>query len=155
MFFRVRRRNYRHGKSNRFRQKLFNWRSKKIGFKENKEYKIKKLPGAISAYFGFIKNDLKGPEDFEIRFYINHDDAVKLGTKYADNISGENGCISKDCALWNEGLKDRIQMHDLGTLHPKYMNYLINNNIILFCPGYTEDEALSKCTSIIKKLNTE
>ncbi len=128
---------------------------KKIGFKENKEYEVKELPSAISAYFGFIKNDLGEPEDYEIRFYSTHGDSVKSGTKYADNVSGENGCISKDCALWNEGLKDRIQMHDLGTLHPKYMSYLINNNIILFCPGYDEDEALLKCSSIIKKLNSE
>ena len=125
---------------------------KEMGFKKNHEYKVDDLPGAVSAYFGFIKNDLGDPEDYEIRFYNNHSDAIKLGIKYTDNVTGENGCISKDCALWEEGLKHRIRMSDLGTLHPKYMNYLVYNNFILMCPGYDEGEALSKCTSIINKL---
>lgn len=125
---------------------------KEMGFKKNHEYKVDDLPGAVSAYFGFIKNDLGDPEDYEIRFYNNHSDAIELGIKYADNVTGENGCISKDCALWAEGLKHRIRMSDLGTLHPKYMSYLVYNNFILMCPGYDEGEALSKCTSIINKL---
>jgi len=125
---------------------------KELGFKKNHEYKVDDLPGAVSAYFGFIKNDLGDPEDYEIRFYNNHSDAIELGIKYADNVTGENGCISKDCALWTEGLKHRIRMSDLGTLHPKYMSYLVYNNFILMCPGYDEGEALSKCTSIINKL---
>ena len=125
---------------------------KEMGFKKNHEYKVGDLPGAVSAYFGFIKNDLGDPEDYEIRFYNNHSDAIELGIKYADNVIGENGCISKDCALWTEGLKHRIRMSDLGTLHPKYMSYLVYNNFILMCPGYDEGEALSKCTSIINKL---
>jgi len=125
---------------------------KEMGFKKNHEYKVDDLPGAVSAYFGFIKNDLGDPEDYEIRFYNNHSDAIELGIKYTDNVTGENGCISKDCALWTEGLKHRIRMSDLGTLHPKYMSYLVYNNFILMCPGYDEGEALSKCTSIINKL---
>ena len=125
---------------------------KEMGFKKNHEYKVDDLPGAVSAYFGFIKNDLGDPEDYEIRFYNNHSDAIELGIKYTDNVTGENGCISKDCALWEEGLKHRIRMSDLGTLHPKYMSYIVYNNFILMCPGYDEGEALSKCTSIINKL---
>ncbi len=125
---------------------------KEMGFKKNHEYKVDDLPGAVSAYFGFIKNDLGDPEDYEIRFYNNHSDAIELGIKYTDNVTGENGCISKDCALWTEGLKHRIRMSDLGTLYPKYMSYLVYNNFILMCPGYDEGEALSKCTSIINKL---
>ena len=125
---------------------------KEMGFKKNHEYKVDDLPGAVSAYFGFIKNDLGDPEDYEIRFYNNHSDAIELGIKYTDNVTGENGCISKDCALWEEGLKHRIRMSDLGTLHPKYMSYIVYNNFILMCPGYDEGDALSKCTSIINKL---
>ncbi len=125
---------------------------KEMGFKKNHEYKVDDLPGSVSAYFGFIKNDLGDPEDYEIRFYNNHSDAIELGIKYTDNVTGENGCISKDCALWEEGLKHRIRMSDLGTLHPKYMSYIVYNNFILMCPGYDEGEALSKCTSIINKL---
>ena len=126
---------------------------KKIGFKQNYEYKVEDLPGAVSAYFGFMKNDLGEPEDYEIRFYSNHSDAVQKGKQNVDNATGENGCISKDCALWKEDLKHRIQMYDLGTLYPKYMNYVVHNNFILMCPGYTESEALIKCTIVIEKLN--
>ena len=125
---------------------------KEMGFKKNHEYKVDDLPGAVSAYFGFIKNDLGEPEDYEIRFYNNHSDAIELGIKYTDNVTGENGCISKDCALWEEGLKHRIRMSDLGTLHPKYMSYIVYNNFILMCPGYDEGEAWSKCTPSINKL---
>ena len=126
---------------------------KKIGFKQNYEYKVEDLPSAVSAYFGFIKNDLGEPEDYEIRFYANHSDAMQHGKEYVDNATGENGCISKDCALWKEDLKHRIQMHDLGTLHPKYMDYVVHNNFILMCPGYTEPEALLKCKTVMKKLS--
>lgn len=126
---------------------------KKIGFKQNHEYKVKDLPSAVSAYFGFMKNDLGEPEDYEIRFYPTHSDAVQNGTRYANNITGEDGCIKKECSLWTENLKQRIQMHDLGTLHPKYMNYIVYDNFILMCPGYTESEALIKCTIVIEKLN--
>ena len=126
---------------------------KKIGFKQNYEYKVEDLPSAVSAYFGFIKNDLGEPEDYEIRFYANHFDAMQHEKEYVDNATGENGCISKDCALWKEDLKHRIQMHDLGTLHPKYMDYVVHNNFILMCPGYTEPEALLKCKTVMKKLS--
>lgn len=128
---------------------------KRIGFKQNHEYKVKDLPSAVSAYFGFIKNDLGNPEDYEIRFYSTHSDAVQNGIRYADNITGEDGCIKKECSLWTENLKQRIQMHDLGTLHPKYMNYIVYDNFILMCPGYTESEALIKCKIVIEKLNTK
>ena len=67
----------------------------------------------------------------DLKFNKN-EDAIKLGKDYADNITGKNGCISKDCSLWEEGLKDRIRMSDLGTLLPKYMSYLIYDNFILF-----------------------
>ena len=128
---------------------------KEMGFEKNHEYKVDDLPGAVSAYFGFIKNKIDPDDqkiDYEVRFYANHADAVSMGTEYVENATGEDGCISKDCALWEEGLKHRIRMSDLGTLHPKYMSYIVYNNFILMCPGYDEGEALSKCTSIINKL---
>ena len=64
---------------------------KKIGFKQKYEYKVEDLPSAVSAYFGFIKNDLGEPEDYEIRFYANHSDAMQHGKEYVDNATGENG----------------------------------------------------------------
>ena len=103
-----------------------------------------------TAYF--VENDLGEPKDYEIRFYDSHQDAINLGKEYADNISGENGCMSKDCALWKDGIKDRIRMSDLGTLHPKYMDYIIYDNFILFCPGYDEREAKLNCNFVIENI---
>ena len=122
------------------------------GFKKNKEYKIDDLPASNSAYFGFMKNNLGEPKDYEIRFYDSHQDAINLGKEYADNISGKNGCMSKDCALWKDGIKDRIRMSDLGTLHPKYMDYIIYDNFILFCPGYDERESKLNCNFVIENI---
>ena len=68
----------------------------KIGFKKSTKYSVENLPSATSAYFGFIK-DLQGkPEDYEIRFYSTHLDAINEGTKYADNITGEDSLGGAD-----------------------------------------------------------
>ena len=121
------------------------------------------MPGAVSAYYDFIKNLQRDPEDYEIRFYDNHEKAIKIGSKYADNITGEDGCIRKECSLWTENLKHRqkisqptgIREGGAGNGVPiaKYLNYIIHNNFVLMCPGYNEDDAITKCTIIIEKLN--
>ena len=85
---------------------------KKIGFKESISYEVSDLPNVITAHYGFIKNELSKPEDYEIRFYANHQDAVKIGTKYAENITGENGCIRKECSLWIKNLKHRQKISE-------------------------------------------
>jgi hypothetical protein len=132
---------------------------KQIGFKKSKEYNVEDLPGAKSAYYGFIKNALGNPEDYEVRFYDNHQDAVQLGVKYADNITGENACLKKDCSLWTENLNQRIHLEGgrnntwNTTPDTKYMNYVIHNNLILMCPGYNEEDALVNCTHMINKIN--
>ena len=133
---------------------------KSIGFKKSNEYNVEELPGAISAYFGFIKNELGDFQDYEIRFYSNHDEAIKLGSKYADNIVGENACVNKDCSLWLENLNQRQQIDGgpsimesmAGTRNAKYKSYVIYNNLILFCPGNDEDDSMKNCTIVIDKL---
>jgi len=130
---------------------------KSTGFKKSNEYNVKELPGAISAFYGFMKNELGDPEDYELRFYSSHNDAVNLGTKYADNIVGENACISKDCSLWLENLNQRTHLEGgrnntwNGTKAAKYNNYVIYNNMILFCPGYDESDSMKNCTIFIGK----
>tara|TARA_B100001105_G_C22391578_1_gene444646 strand:+ start:1746 stop:2291 length:546 start_codon:yes stop_codon:yes gene_type:complete len=132
---------------------------KQISFKSSYEYSVEDLPGAVSAYFGFIKNSEKKPEDYEIRFYPTHSVAVQKGIKYADNITGEDACIKKECSLWTEDLNHRVHLegglHDTwnGTPDAKYQTYIIHGNFILMCPGYNEDDALNKCTIIVEKLD--
>ena len=133
----------------------------KIGFKKSTKYSVENLPGATSAYFGFIKNLQGKPEDYEIRFYSTHLNAIKEGTKYADNVTGEDGCIKKECSLWTEDLKQRQHLegglHDTwnGTPSPKYLTYVIHGNLILMCPGYDESDALIKCTLVIEKIHSQ
>lgn len=131
---------------------------KPIGFKKSNEYNVEDLPGSTSAFFGFMKNELGDPKDYEIRFYSSHSDAVNLGTKYADNIVGENGCINKECSLWLENLNQRTHLEGgrnntwNATKAPKYNNYVIYNNLILFCSGYNESDSMENCTVFIDKL---
>ena len=131
---------------------------KPMGFKKSNEYNVDELPGAKSAFYGFMKNELGDPEDYELRFYSTHSDAIELGTKYADNIVGENGCIKKECSLWLEDLNQRTHLEGgrnntwNGTKAAKYNNYVIYNNLILFCPGYNEADSMENCTVFIDKL---
>ena len=39
-----------------------------------------------------------------------------------------------------------------GTKAAKYNSYVIYNNLILFCPGYDEDDSMKNCTVFIDKL---
>ena len=139
---------------------------KPLGFKKSKEYKVDELPGATSAYYGFIKNKLDPEDDkidYEIRFYSSHTDAVQQGTKYADNIVGVDGCVSKDCALWKPDLKQRVLLAELGVMNfhagsskviPKYYNYVIHGNMILFCSGWEEEDAMQRCSKVINDLTS-
>ena len=133
---------------------------KLMGFKKSNEYNVDELPGANSAFYVFIKNELGDSDDYEIRFYDNHYDALELGTKYADNIVGEDACVKKDCSLWLEDLNQRLQIDGgpaimesmAGTRNAKYKNYVIYNNLILFCPGNDEDDSIKNCSIVIDKL---
>ena len=134
---------------------------KEIKFKQSVEYDVQNLPNAISAYYGFIKNDQGEPNDYEIRFYESHKSAVENGEKYAKNISGENGCIKKECSFFLENLKHRQKVSEPSNVAggagngipiPKYQAYVIYGNFILLCPGYNQNEALKACTIIVKNL---
>ena len=137
---------------------------KNIGFKKSKNYNVKELPEATAVYYGFIKNNEGKPEDYEIRFYENHNNAINYGKKYADNATGKEACIEKDCVLWKEDLKHRQKisepfLHMSGSAGngipiAKYLNYVVYGNIILMCPGYDQEDALLKCSTIVDKLNS-
>ena len=105
---------------------------KSIKFKESKKYNMD-LPGIKSAHYGFIKNNLNESEEFEIRFYGSHQSAVNDGKEYADNITGKNGCIKKDCSFFTGNLKHRQKISEPANVAggagngipiAKYLNYL-------------------------------
>ena len=133
---------------------------KTVSFKKSKEYKVDDLPGATSAYYGFIKNKLDPDDqkiDYEIRFYANHSDAVQIGTEYVENATGEDGCITKDCALWTPDIKHRQFLAErLGNTHagngqpkPKYLTYVIYGNMIMMCPGYNVEDSQLRCSKTL------
>ena len=127
---------------------------KSTGFKKSNEYNVEELTGATSAFYGFMKNELGDPEDYELRFYSNHNDAVNLGTKFAENIVGENACISKDCSMWLENLNQRTHLEGgrnntwNGTKAAKYNNYVIYNNLILFPINFPRFIIFHECEKI-------
>ena len=137
---------------------------KQIGFKQSKKYKVDELPGATSAFYGFIKNKLDPEDDkidYEVRFYANHADAVQMGKEPVANATGVDACVDKYCALWKEDLKQRVMLAELGvaSFHagsgkviPKYYNYVIYGNMILLCPGWNDEDAMERCSKTIHKL---
>ena len=46
------------------------------GFKEVKKYDVSELSGALSAHFGWYKDILNNPRDYELRFYKDHESAL-------------------------------------------------------------------------------
>ena len=67
----------------------------KFGFKVSKSYKIKNLPSANGAWYGFWippeENSNGEFVAFEIRSYPSHELAVKDGKFFADEVSGPKG----------------------------------------------------------------
>ena len=84
-------------------------------------------------------------------------DAVQIGTEYVENATGENGCITKDCALWTPDLKHRQFLAErLGNTHagngqpkPKYLTYVIYGNMIMMCPGYNDEDSKLRCSKTL------
>ena len=62
--------------------------------------------------------------------------------------------------MWLEDLNQRLQIDGgpaimesmAGTRNAKYKNYVIYNNLILFCPGNDEDDSIKNCSIVIDKL---
>tara|TARA_B100000686_G_scaffold347357_1_gene435876 strand:- start:1734 stop:2264 length:531 start_codon:yes stop_codon:yes gene_type:complete len=131
-----------------------------VGYKKNRTYDVAELPGATGAWFGFWKNEGES-NDFEIRIYSSHEDALSMGEKLAAEVSGNDALIGKDEATWQEGSKDRRQVGggvDKGSLglqatgiFPKYGNYAIYGNVILLCEGQ-EGIALQTCWDLINAI---
>ena len=129
------------------------------GFKKVKTYKVKDLPGATGAYYGFYDKT-----DYEIRFYQTHGDALELGLEIAEERVGptpEDVKIRKDDATWKEGIKERrkIRGEEGGktgasggnSTGPKHGNYSIYGNVVMLCEG-PEIISLEVCWKLINAL---
>ena len=130
-----------------------------VGFKKSREYDVEGLTGATGAWFGWWRSAGEDPVEYEVRLYASHEDAVALGTSFADEASGKNAVLKSDDATWKGDVKDRRAV--IGGVHggvassgvgPKYAEYVISGNMVLLCEGTTVDHSLERCESLIDAL---
>ncbi len=128
-----------------------------IGFKKDKSYDVSELPGAEAAFYGFWGLDPYDRDDFEFRIYGSQAEAIELGTERAKQRTWPDALLSKNTAIWKEGIKDASKcvspMQFSGSIEscttPKYYDYMFVGNIILFCPGRSLDEAEASCDELL------
>ncbi len=130
------------------------------GFKINKNYNTEDLPKVIKAFYGWKSVGEEGRKDFEVRIYPTHEDAIEFGKFYADEATGEDAIITKKDATWKEGIKDRRTIStptDGGAIgaaigsksSPKYGDYIVYENLIIFCEGHKSEVSIIRCSSLI------
>ena len=127
------------------------------GFKEVKNYDISELEGAVSAHYGWLKDDLNNPRDYELRFYDNHKLALS-SINIIEEVIGKDAILASRDVTWKEGNSDRrVNRRGAGSgpgsAKAKYLYYLIYENVVILCEGLDENESIKLCNSIIKKLN--
>ena len=141
---------------------------KSVGFKKGKSAKKSKLlDGMTQAVWGFwgrgddALGRGKNQQDYELRFYSSHQEAVDLGIVPADERTGENAKIRSkppNEATWKELLKEARECQGEGGHHtgacivPKYGDYIIFGNVVMLCQGATSNVSLENCSSLMNAL---
>ena len=128
------------------------------GWKRGKTYDIDGLTGAEAAYVGFWTPPGLNSLNYEIRIYPSHQAAVKQGTPFAEDASGTNASLSKNDALWSEGIQDRRMIvggGSRGSQNPRYGGYVIFGNLVILCEGRTSEHSLEQCAPLIALLRVE
>ena len=138
-----------------------------LGFKKNKTYKVKDLPEAKSAFYGFLKiPKTKESIDYELRFYENQEKALSIGVKWVEERIGKDAILTKGDATWKEGVKDARTCggdsgHGAGyslvvassTCNlAKYFDYFVYGNMIILCQGKDIEQSVNNCRLILSKL---
>ena len=132
---------------------------KKIGFKINKEYDITELDESTSAWFGFWKNNLNKPIDYELRFYPSQQTAIDKGVSLTEEVIGEDAVLKKSTSSWKEGIQDRRSRNnssmsgsEANSVRAKYLDYFINGNVIILCSGLDLNYATQNCSELSSKI---
>ena len=131
---------------------------KNIGFKFSKEYDVKDLNDAESAYYGFWAEDSFERLSYELRFYPSNEIAKSSGAFFAEEVTGEEAIIKKADATWKEGIKDRSGVTFSGSPMPKYLDYVIFGNVIVLCPSEKSSavtgawDPIENCRNMLSKL---
>ena len=132
---------------------------KKIGFKINKEYDVTDLDESTGAWFGFWKNNLDKPIDYELRFYPSQQTAIDIGVSLTEEVIGENAVLKKSISSWKEGIQDRRSRNnssmsgsEANSVRAKYLDYFINGNVIILCSGLDLNYATQNCSGLSSKI---
>ena len=132
---------------------------KKIGFKINKEYDVTDLDESTGAWFGFWKNNLDKPIDYELRFYNSQQTAIDKGISLTEEVIGENAVLKKSTSSWKEGIQDRRSRNnssmsgsEANSVRAKYLDYFINGNVIILCSGLDLNYATQNCSELSSKI---
>ncbi len=137
---------------------------KAVGFKTNKQYDVEGLPAALDAWFGIWGPAGGQRQDYELRIYPSHEDAVEHGTALGDEGTGEDAkLLEKDIPTWTEGLKERRRSatvtdisgasgQDAVSPGAGYADYSIYGNVMLLCAGANPEHSLERCNPLIDAL---
>ena len=132
-----------------------------VGFKNSKTYDVSDLPNALVARYGFWGLDPYHREDYEVRFYASHDDAVTFGRALAEERVGKGAKLTEETATWKVGVRDARECHGVqgqsqhaaSCTEAKYYDYMIVGNIVLLCPGDAMDVARENCDKLMAQVN--
>ncbi len=125
------------------------------GFKDRKSYDVENLPGAVEVHYGLFGANPNSKNEYEIRFFASHEDAIALGVEYVEEAIGEGAVLLKREQRWDEGIRERRSCaggtgHQVGTCaNPKYFDYIIIGNMILMCPGKDSIGSLQACAELM------
>ena len=123
------------------------------GLKHSKDYKTDGLPEAMGVSLFFWQVD-GTPVQYEVRFYLSHDEAVSSGMSYAIEGAGPEAIIDPDFARYTEGLRDRRTIvHTRGSPTPRYGDFVIYGNMIALCEGRDTAQGSERCASLIAALD--
>ena len=129
-------------------------------FKLSKTYDVEGLNGAESAIYGFFGPDPYDRQEYEARFYPDHETALTLGADFANEATGADAVIASTLQRWDEGLSQRrtCAANVRGSHHSgrcdlaKYGDYVIAGNLVLLCQGRDSDSALDNCAALYSAL---
>ncbi len=128
---------------------------KNIGFKINKKYDVSKLDSAEGVWFGFWKNNLNKPVDYEIRIYPSQQLALDKGAVFVEEVIGDNAVLKKSTSSWKEGIQDRRSRNnssmsgsEANSVRAKYLDYVVYGNSIILCSGLDLSYATQNCSDL-------
>ena len=132
-------------------------------YKKSKEYKTEGLDEATAAIYGFFGPDPYDRQEFEARFYPDHDTAITVGVDFADEATGPDAVIAKDIQRWDEGLVQRraCSGNTRGSHHSgkcdnaKYGDYVVAGNLVLLCQGKDSETSLANCNALMDALQSQ